>query len=303
MPNSLSKKGRLTGFLFVSVLLLAGCTSFTGITNPRYDGERVVPDDEAIEAHQTEARVDSDMEEWYLRYSLSESLSEPSLDFTGDETLELTDEELVIGEDMPAGRAVLQGEPSDFRPEQRIFHTANVTITDENDAVVFEQHFQDDVGVMQAVVDLREGHTFRMTGNDPILHVSYDEANAPELTQAEASSDAIALIAGHYEVGNQIEAGTYVLAGFLSPRASELFVFSGNESPKIIDLHARLSQHQLISEEDNQAMLDSGQLTESEYEQNEEERERARANRPTLTLEEGDTLYLPMVSRLLLEKN
>lgn len=303
MPNSLSKKGWLTGLLFASVLLLAGCISFTGVTNPRYDGEAVVPDDEAIEAHQTKARVDSDMEEWYQRYPLSDSLREPSLAFTGDDTVEMTDEEMVIGEDIPSGRAVLQGEPSDFRPDQRIFHTANVTITDENDAVVFEQHFQDDVGVMQAVVDLREGHTLRMTGNDPILHVSYDETDAPDLTQREAASAGVVLIAGHYEVGNQIEAGTYVLAGFLSPRASELFVFSGNESPKVIDLHSRLSQNQLISEEENQAMLDSGQLTESEYEQNEQERERTRLNRPTLILEEGDTLYLPMVNQLLLEKN
>lgn len=303
MQSSLSKKGLLTGLLFVSLLVLSGCAGFTGITNPRYDGETVKPNEEAIEAHQSESRVDSDMEDWYRRYPLSDSLREPSLEFMDEDTIELTEEEVVIGEDIPAGRVFLQGEPSDFRPDQRIFHTANVRLTDEDGDIVFEQHFQDDVGVMQAVVDLREGHTLTMTGNDPILHVYYDEDSVPDLDQAEGSEEAIALIAGHYEVGNQIEAGTYTLAGFSSPRPSELYIFSGTEEPDIIDLHSRLSQNQLISEEENQALLDSGQLTESEYELNEQERERVRANRPTLMLEEGDTLYLPMISQLFLEKN
>lgn len=303
MHNNLFKKSVLSGSLFVGVFFLTGCTSFTGLTKPRYDGETVVRDEMAIEAHRSEARVDADMEKWYRRYPLSDALREPSLDFLGEETLELTEEEIIIGEDIPAGRAFFQGEPSDFRPEQRIFHTANVTITDETDAVVFEQHFQDDIGIMQAVVDLREGHTLEMTGNNPILHVSYDEASAAGVIQDEYGSEIIALIAGHYEVGNQIEAGTYTIAGVVSPRASELFVFSGDETASIIDLHARLSQQGLISEEDNQSLLESGQLSESEFEMNERERNRILSKLPSVTLKEGDTLYLPMVNQLLLKKN
>lgn len=292
---------RLSGMaaLSMGLILLTGCASFTGLRAPRYDGQLIEQNDEAIQLYNDHSQVDEESESLYLRYTLSDSLFEPSMDFTDNDAVELNEGQYTVGEELPEGRVYLQGESSDFSPERWIIHTANVIIRDEEEAVVFEQHFQDDVGTMQAFVDLREGHTVTLTGNDPILFVDYaDQSVLPE-----APDGTVTLFSGHYEVGNQIEAGEYTIEGVISPRASELYIFTEDADTLIIDLHSRLNPTRIISEEDNQEMLDSGEITQDMFEMNELFRERYEENKPTLVLNEGETLYLPMVNQLILKKN
>lgn len=292
---------RLNGMaaLSMGLILLTGCASFTGLRAPRYDGQLIEQNDEAIQLYNDHSQVDEESESLYLRYTLSDSLFEPSMDFTDNDAVELNEGQYTVGEELPEGRVYLQGESSDFSPERWIIHTANVIIRDEEEAVVFEQHFQDDVGTMQAFVDLREGHTVTLTGNDPILFVDYaDQSVLPE-----EPDGTVTLFSGHYEVGNQIQAGEYTIEGVISPRASELYIFTDDTAITIIDLHSRLNPTRIISEEDNQEMLDSGEITQDMFEMNELFRERYEENKPTLVLNEGETLYLPMVNQLILKKN
>lgn len=292
---------RLSGMaaLSMGLILLTGCANFTGLRAPRYDGQLIEQNVEAIQLYNDHSQVDEESESLYLRYTLSDSLFEPSMDFTDNDAVELNEGQYTVGEELPEGRVYLQGESSDFSPERWIIHTANVIIRDEEEAVVFEQHFQDDVGTMQALVDLREGHTVTLTGNDPILFVDYaDQSVLPE-----APDGTVTLFSGHYEVGNQIEAGEYTIEGVISPRASELYIFTEDADTLIVDLHSRLNPTRIISEEDNQEMLDSGEITQDMFEMNELFRERYEENKPTLVLNEGETLYLPMVNQLILKKN
>ncbi|MCC5894012.1 MAG: hypothetical protein JJU16_00990 [Alkalibacterium sp.] len=289
--------------LSMALLFLGGCASYTGIRPPRYDGQTIEQNDEAIMDYQDHSQVAEEDETLYVRYPLSKALWEPSYEFSDNESLELNEGTYTVGEDLPEGRVYLQGESSDFSPDRWIIHTANVIIRDREEAVVFEQHFQDDVGVMQAVVDLREGQTITLTGNDPIVFVSYTDASAAMMDQSGEESESITLLSGHYEVGNQIEAGEYTIDGVISPRASELYIFSGESDQTIIELHSRLNPYHLVSAEENQELLNLRQITPDMYEMNELNRERFEDNKPTLILNEGDTLYLPMVNQLILEKN
>lgn len=287
--------------LSFGVVVLSGCASFTGVRSPSYDGRSIEPDQEAIETYQDHSIVNEENESLYTRYPLSESLREGSLDFSDNDSLELNEGSYTVGEDLPEGRVYLQGESSDFRPDRWIIHTANVIVRDQEDAVVFEQHFQDEAGVMQAIVDLREGHTVTLTGNDPILFVDYTES-AAATDQGNAEGNAVTLISGHYEVGNHIEAGEYRIEGMVSPRSSELYIFSGESGTDIIELHSRLNPYSVISEEENQQLLDTAQITPDMYEMNETNRLLFEESITTIVLEEGDTLYLPMVDQLILEE-
>lgn len=293
---------KVTGLSF-ALILLSGCASYTGFRAPRYDGQPIEQDEEAIQLYQAHSQIDEEDEALYVRYPLSASLWEASLEFSDNEPVELNEGSYIVGEDLPEGRVILQSESSDFSPDRWIIHTANVMITDGEEAVVFEQHFQDDVGVMQAVVDLREGQTITVTGNDPILFVSYSDDSTAASEPLLEETETITLLAGHYEVGNQIEAGEYTIEGVISPRSSELYIFSGESDQNIIELHSRLNPYHLVSEEDNQELLTLRQITPDMFEMNELNRERFEETKPTLILTEGDTLYLPMVNQLILDKN
>jgi hypothetical protein len=58
----------------------------------------------------------------------------------------------------------------------------------------------------------------------------------------------------------------------------------------------------VISAEDNQSLLERGQITPEIYEMNEMQRQRFEEDKPVIDLNEGDVLYLPMVDQLLLEE-
>lgn len=297
------KQVSLVAGLSTGLIFLSGCTSFTGLRTPTYDGQPIEQDDEAVELYESHIQVDSEDSALYVRYPLSENLSEPSLEFSDVEPVELNEGTYTIGEDLPEGRVYLQSESSDFSPDRWIIHTANVIIRDEESDVVFEQHFQDDIGVMQAVVDLREGHTVTLTGNDPILFVNYTDESPVMTDQTAGEVGPITLMAGHYEVGNQIESGEYTIEGVISPRSSELYIFSEESDGKIIELHSRLNPYHIVRPEENQELLDLMQITPDMYQMNELNRERFEENKPTLILNEGETLYLPMVDQLILQEN
>ncbi|GAB2318095.1 hypothetical protein IRB23SM22_03530 [Alkalibacterium sp. s-m-22] len=292
---------KLTG-LSGALMLLSGCAGFTGLRSPHYDGGPIEPDEEAIERYSESAQVDEAFEGIYRRYPLSSRLREDALDFSDAGSFELNEGEYSVGEDLPEGRVYIQSESSDFRPEFWIIHTAHVVIRDEADSVAFDQHFQNETGVMQAYVDLREGYTVEVSGNDPILYVDYSGETGSNWVNTGLGEEQITLTSGHYSVGTHLSPGKYTIESATGPRASELYLLSENDEVAIIELHSRMNPAGVISAEDNQSLLERGQITPEIYEMNEMQRQRFEEDKPVIDLNEGDVLYLPMVDQLLLEE-
>src|SRR5690625_4352210 len=108
----------LTGILFI----VSGCSEFTGIRQPLYDGQPVEPKTEAIEIYETSREITGAEKEYYLRHTFSDTIHQPSLDYADNETVLLTTREYVIGEDVTAGRVSLLGNEIVFSSDRYTVH-------------------------------------------------------------------------------------------------------------------------------------------------------------------------------------
>lgn len=305
--------------LFLSPLLLlvlSGCSSFAGLRTPLYDGEPVEPNEEAIAQYAETQQINEENEAHYFRYPLSESLFEPSLAFSDEETVTLESGTYTVGEDLPSGRVIFIGHPSDFSPDVFIIRAGNVTVYDTEGVVAFENHFQENSGVMQAVADLREGQTIEVEGDTPEINVYYNEEaisggleSAPEL-ESESESDtesdsnetsSVSLMAGHHEVGEHLEAGTYTLENVSAPRTPVLYHFTDGDI-EVVELTQNRGVSPRVPLEVLEEWFEQGRITEEEYEQNMELIDN-QPDKAVIELDEGDKLYLPMLNRLELEKD
>lgn len=306
-----SKKNLLLSPLLL--LVLSGCSSFAGLRTPLYDGEPVEPNEEAIEEYAQTQKINEENEANYFRYPLSETLSEPSLDFSDEERVTLEKGRYTVGEDLPSGRVMFEGHPSDFNPDVFIIRAGNVTVFDAEGVVAFENHFQENSGVMRAVVDLRDGQIIEVEGDTPEITVHYNEealSNAlmpgPEMlseSDSESGEDqtsAVTLLAGHYEVGKHLEAGTYALENVSAPRTAVLFHFTEDDT-EVVELTQNRGVRPMMPPEVLEEWLQFGRITEKEYEQNMELIENL-PEKAVIELNEGDKLYLPMVNSLELVK-
>lgn len=288
----------------VLFLILTGC-SFAGIRSPLYDGKPVEPNESAIKQYVQTQQINAENEAYYFRHPLSDSLFEPSLEFSDKETVTLNVGTYEVGEDLPEGRVILEGHPSDFSPQVFTIRAGNVTVFDDNGLVTFENHFQERIGVMQAVVDLREGQTVNVDGESSEIYVHYNkktllnpfdmEADAkPELASTET------LRAGHYEVGKHIEAGSYMLEDFAAPRTAVLYHFT-EKTVKVVELTANRGLKPSASEL-NEARYETEDVSE-EDKKDEQTDAPYQSVKPVIHLKEGDKLYLPMLDWLKLKVN
>lgn len=298
-------------YLILSPLLLlifSGCSNFAGLRTPLYDGEPVEPNEAAIEEYAQTQKINEENEAHYFRYPLSESLFEPSLDFSDEEMVTLEKGAYTVGEDLPSGRVIFEGHPSDFSPDVFIIRAGNVTVYDTEGVVTFENHFQENSGVMQAVVDLREGQTIQVEGETPEIFVHYNEDAAgtdPESeTEMEAEPDSsrtVALMAGHYEVGRHLDAGTYAFESISAPRTPVLYHFTDGDI-EVVELTQNRGASPRFPPDVLEEWFELGRITEEEYEQNKELIE-SKPDKAVIELADGDKLYLPMLNRLELEKH
>ncbi|WP_080145841.1 hypothetical protein [Marinilactibacillus piezotolerans] len=289
--NQISRLVRI-GFLIFLGSLLSGCAGFTGLRTPLYDGEPVQYNEEAAEIYEERQEVTGDEKAYYFRYELSPDLWEPALSFTEAEPIILEEGTYEVGTDLPAGRAVLQGADSEFAPHLRIIHVGNITIYDDQEKVYFESLFNDASGIKYATVDLKLGHTVEVIGDSPEITVSYTESALP------ASGNQ--LIAGQYEVGKQIEPGTYQLANIQAPRKTILYwLQQGLENPRVIEL---IPSGGLLTEEVLLEQWENGLISSTEYELQMEKMTSGQENDPTIEFETGDKIYLPMLHSLELNK-
>ncbi|MDZ7836391.1 MAG: hypothetical protein U5K84_14680 [Alkalibacterium sp.] len=297
-----NKKTRLLLVVPVLAIFLSGCAGFRGLRTPKYDGKPVERNDDAIALYERTQRINEENETHYFRYPLSETLKEPSLAFSEKASVTLEKGTYTVGDDLPAGRVILLGQPSDFRPEVFIIRAGNLTVYDEEGVVAFENHFQENSGVMQAVVDLREGQTVEVEGDDPEIDVHYSEDTARASTLMDPTeSDQVALMAGHYEVGEHLEPGNYTLERVAAPRTPVLYHFIEGEI-NVVELTQNRGIRPRLSVQENEEWFESGRIAEEEYENNLALFEN-RPDRPVIELKAGDKLYLPMLDGLILEKH
>lgn len=243
--------------LVVFLLGLTGCASFHGLREPLYDGEAVVPDDEAIESYQTSQEVIGDEKDYYFRYPFSEEMTADSLSYPNEAPLLLEEGEYVIGEDLPAGRASLLGNESIFTGDNYDVQVGNMIIRDEAGDVYFENLFHSDYGQLVAQVDLIAGHTIEMIGESPEVTVFYaeefpedpyvlmdppevlvnlEELFVPNPVHLEAEQGPVQLTAGIFEVGEHLAPGQYEIKTVEAPHNTELFVFREGEEARVFEL-------------------------------------------------------------------
>lgn len=291
MPLTINRQCKLLFLSLTASGLLAGCAGFTGIRTPLYDGEPIVYDEEAATIYDEHKEIVGKEKEHYLRDDYSSDMWGSSLEFTEEESVLLEQGSYVIGKDLPAGRAVLHGEDSNFAPNMRIIHVGTLTITDEDNSIYFKTLFNDASGIKDAVVDLREGHTIEIVGDGPEVSVSYDST-------ADLSSEN-QLIAGIYEVGKHIEPGSYEITNISAPRTTELYWFQKEKEPRVIEL---VVSGYAMTEEELDIEREKGNINATEYELQLEAIKNSASNQPTFTLELGDKLYIPMIFSLELVK-
>ena len=278
------------------VLFLSGCSEFSGLRKPLYDGEPVAPNEEAITAYQESREIVGEEKAFYFRYPVSEAIYDASLAFTNDEPVLLEEGTYTIGEDLPAGRVSLIGNESVFTSENNAVHVGNMMIRDTADVVYFENLFHSDYGQLIAQVDFIEGHEIEIIGDDPQITIFYTAEipedpyvlmDPPELLvnmdrlafQQPIVTDAasVTLSAGIYEVGEHLEAGHYEIKTIQAPHNTEMIRFRAGEEPAVYEL---IQTHEM--EEDSAEEIDM------DY--------------PMINLEVGDKIYTSLVRTLQLVK-
>lgn len=174
--------------VFVLGIFLSGCTSFSGIRTPKYNGEPFVADKEKIAAYQNSREVIGEEKEFYLQEPFSKDITNPSLDFIDHEPVLLEEGTYVVGEDLPAGRVNLYGQAYDPNwtviedpnappqyPEVPTYSVGTLTIRDQEDILYFKNLFHMMYGNLTAQVDFIEGHIIEITGVEPAFVAFYDE--------------------------------------------------------------------------------------------------------------------------------
>ena len=168
-------------------LIISGCSSFTGIRTPLYDGEPFIPQEEEIAAYNESREILGETKELYLPETFSEDILKPSIDYIDHEPILLEEGTYTVGVDIPASRVTLFGEKNDpsmiidfnvdpfapAKPEE--YEVGTMTIRDENGHFYFENMFHKHYGVLVTQVDFIEGHTIEIIGNNPKVVVFFDE--------------------------------------------------------------------------------------------------------------------------------
>lgn len=316
--QQLKNKGTAFLTLAASAVLMSGCAGLNGIRTPLYDGEPFETDEEAVEAYKTSHEVIGETQENYFRYELSEDLRQPSLDFTGEEPFLIEEGSYVIGEDIPSGRVHLMGSYSAF--QEAVVHIGNLTIYDETGNIFFEHHFHSEFGELLAEVDLYEGHTIEVIGQTPNITALYEEEIPADMLSEdmmfaeeeiediemaeEIEEDFVELNSGIYEVGVHLQAGEYEVTNFNARRATELFLFRGEEEPRVFELTHSITQglqpsgmELPFTREELESDYESGYMSEQDYEYFLQFFEDTAERDPiTFVFEEGDKLYFNMIS-------
>ena len=283
-------------FVLTTLFILAGCSGFTGIREPLYDGRPIERDEEAISIYNASGEIVGEEKDYYFRHPFSEDIYQPSLDFPDQEPFLLRDGKYVIGEDVEPGRVTLLGNQSVFTSENYDVHLGNLIIRDEAGEIYFENLFHAAYGQLVAQVDLIPGHTIEIIGRDPEITVFYSEQipedpymlmDPPQLLVnleqlfvqqpiSRMDDNIIDLTTGIYEVGPHLEAGTYEILDFHAVHSTTIFLFNEEEDTRVFEL--------VVDEEKTPEELEL-------------------EDKLKIELQEGEKIYLELISSLVLQRD
>jgi hypothetical protein len=183
----MTKKLIPMGAVMTCMLLLSGCTSFSGLRTPKYDGRPFETQPEKIAAFEESNEIIGEEKNLYISEPFSPDIHDASLDYVANEPILLEEGSYIIGQDIPAGRVTLIGEKDDpshditaFRdpsapPSPEEYNVGTMTIRDEEDMFYFENMFHPYYGVQIAQVDFIAGHTIELYGSEPEIVVFYQD--------------------------------------------------------------------------------------------------------------------------------
>ena len=182
------KKIRNVVFFSGLILLLSACSSFSGLRTPLYDGEPFVAQPDKIEAYARSREIIGEEKGWFLPEPFSADILKPTLEYAEHEPVLLEEERIyTVGVDFPASRVTVIGEKNDPNliidfntdpfapPKPEEYEVGTMTVRDAEGNLYFENMFHPFYGVNIIQVDLIEGHTIEITGNNPKVVLFYDE--------------------------------------------------------------------------------------------------------------------------------
>lgn len=182
------KKIRNVVFLSGLILLLSACSSFSGLRTPLYDGEPFIAQPDKIEAYAKSREIIGEEKELFLPEAFSEDILKPSMDYIDHEPVLLEEERTyTVGVDFPASRVTMIGDKNDPNqiidfdtdpfapPKPEEYEVGTMTVRDAEGNFYFENMFHPFYGVNIIQVDLIEGHTIELIGNNPKVVIFYDE--------------------------------------------------------------------------------------------------------------------------------
>ena len=285
---------RLLYPIFLLFLILSSCSDFEGFRTARYDGQKVIKEEEAILDYQNHSEITGEAKEYYLRYQFSQDILNSSLDYPSEKAYLLEEGTYQVGRDIPSGRVSLLGNESVFTSENYAVHVGNMIIRDEDGLIYFENLFHSSYGQQVVQIDFIEGHVIEIIGKDSQITAFYSEdfpsdpyilMDLPELIQTrgiesvnnpiqkDKKEQKIELAAGIYEVGVHLKEGSYQIESLEAPHHTEMYIFRKNINPIVIEL---------VIEDSEENELENIP--------------------PVITLKDGDKIYLHLVKRLIFRK-
>lgn len=171
-------------FLSLFIFLLMGC-SFNGIMSESYDGEKIMPDEEAVELFEEENKLKTEGLEERYAFLNSNTVFDGIAD--GGEEVELSPGSYSVGEDIEPGRYIAHAADA-----------SALVVYDEADVRILEVALN--FVTTSAVLELQEGYRIEYKARRDSVTLVPTEEKFEETIPA-----------GIHSVGENIERGTYDL--------------------------------------------------------------------------------------------
>lgn len=243
----MSRKGRSillqTSVLLVMSFLLSGCASWKGLMPEKYDGKTVQRDETSIEAYSKAKEIVGESKDLYILEPFSESLLNPSLPLEESDFFKIEAGEYVVGEDFPAGRYQFRYMNEQLEPH--LMNNATLRVTDEKDQLMTEELLTPyKIGYVET--DLYEGNKVSLSGEGFSVEMGASKDSASQLVKQPLEVGEVLLTNGVWEVGKQLEAGTYVFTEL--PPGGYLYLFDNTLDPRVFELRGQMELNEETGE-------------------------------------------------------
>lgn len=257
----------LIGVLAASLFLTTGCSSWQGLAPERYGTVKIKRDKEAIHAFAERQEITGNIKELYLNESYSEELLLPSLEHEDREEDSLPAAVYEIGNRILPGRYVVSvSGTGDSR--------GTVRLEDSKGKLIADEYLDEFMGVPFLHLDLREGNRLSVSGGGESGFYLSSTGEMPDYFDLrgyladigsiqKAEENQLVLETGLWEVGKQVEPGTYEIVN--QPAEGYLYLFDQDEQdPTIIQFNGQevfdsMTQQMTNTEKSVEVELKTGQ--------------------------------------------